>query len=224
MDSTPLENERLASQGTAPGSLMPAILAGLGAALIGAIIWTAVVGFTGYEVGYIAWALGGMVGFGMSHATSRRDSSAAAAAATLALVGLLLARVMIGEFVLGSSGIDEVLEDDELMTQAAALDLQFTGGFPPDLQARYDAIPVNDTLSDAIWEEMLVAARAHLELLSEQEKVEIAEQFTGMALVQAGMVGRVTAQMGAFDLLWIFLAVSTAWSMLKREEEVALQS
>jgi len=203
---------------------MPAVLAGLGAAVIGAIIWTAIVGFTGYEVGYVAWALGGLVGFGMSRSTPRRDASAGAAAATLAIVGLLLARVLIGEFVLGSSGLDEVLADDELMTQAAALDLQFTSGFPPDLQARYDAIPAGDTLSDAIWEEMLGAAQMHLDTLSEESQVLVAQQFTGIALVQAGMFGRVTAQMGAFDLLWLFLAVSTAWGMMKNEEEVAVPS
>ena len=222
MNDSPLQNERLAGADSSP--LMPAIFAGLGAALVGAIVWTAIVGFTGYEVGYAAWALGGLVGFGMSHATRRRDTSAAVAAATLAVVGLLLARVFIGEFVLGSSGLDEVLADEELMTQAATLDLQFTGGFPADLQARYDAVAVDDTLSDAMWEEMLAAARIHLDTLPENDRVLLAEQFTGVALVQAGMLGRVTAQMGPFDLLWLFLAVSTAWGMMRPEEEVAVQS
>ncbi len=49
----------------------------------------------------------------------------------------------------------------------------------------------------------------------------LAEQFTGFAFAQVGLVGRVTAQMGPFDLLWAFLAVSTAWGMMKQEQEPA---
>jgi hypothetical protein len=86
--------------------------------------WTVLTAMTGYA----AWALGGLVGFGMAHTTVRRDSVAAGSAATLALIGLLIARVLIGEFVMGGA-LDEVLTDDELMAQAATLDLQFNEGF-----------------------------------------------------------------------------------------------
>ena len=201
-----------------PQSLLPAMLAGLGAALVGGIGWTVLTAMTGYEVGFAAWALGGLVGFGMAHTTARRDSVAAGSAATLALVGLLIARVLIGEFVLGGSALDEVLTDDELMTQAATLDLQFNAGFSQQVQATYDAIPDGDTISDALWEEMVAA---HLGTLSQEEREAMATQFTGLAFAQAGLLGRVTAQMGPFDLLWAFLAVSTAWGMLKKEEESA---
>ena len=200
-------------------SLLPAMLAGLGAALIGGIGWTALTAMTGYEVGYAAWALGGLVGFGMVHTTARRDSAAAGAAATLALVGLLIARVLIGELVLGGSALDEVLTDDELMSQAATLDLQFNEGFSEQVQVSYDAIPDGDTISDALWEEMVAEGVRHLETLSQEEREVMAAQFTGLAFSQAGLLGRVTAQMGPFDLLWAFLAVSTAWGMLKKEEE-----
>ena len=77
------------------------MLAGLGAALIGGVGWTVLTAMTGYEIGYAASALGGLVGFGMAHTTARRDSVAAGSAATLVLVGLLIARVLIGEFVMG---------------------------------------------------------------------------------------------------------------------------
>ena len=146
---------------------------------------------------------------------------AAGSAATLALVGLLIARVLIGEFVLGGSALDEVLTDDELMSQAATLDLQFNEGFSQQVQASYDAIPDGDTISDALWEDMLAEGARHLGTLSQDEREAMAAQFTGLAFAQAGLLGRVTAQMGPFDLLWAFLAVSTAWGMLKKEEAVA---
>ena len=200
-------------------SLIPAILAGLGAALIGGIGWTVITAVTGYEIGYAAWALGGLVGFGMAHTTSRRDSVAGASAATLAIVGLLIARVLIGEFVLGGSAIDEILTDDELMAQAATLDLQISDGFSKQVQATYDAVPAGDTISDALWEEMVSEGVRYLGTLSQDEREMMAAQFTGLAFAQVGLVGRVTAQMGLFDLLWAFLAVSTAWGMMKKQEE-----
>ena len=96
-----------AAPGAPSQSLVPAMLAGLGAALIGGIGWTVIMAVTGYEIGYAAWALGGLVGLGMAHTTARRDTAAAASAATLAIVGLLIARVLIGEFVLAGSTLDE---------------------------------------------------------------------------------------------------------------------
>ena len=204
---------------SADPSLVPAILAGLGAALIGGIAWTVIMSLTGYELGIAAWAMGGLVGFGMSRATTLRGTVPAASAAALALVGLLIARVLIGEFVLGGTGVGEVLADQELMTQAATVDMQFTDGFPPELQARYDAVPEGDTLSDALWEEMLAAGNERVGSMSTEERTRVAEQFAVMALGSMGTLDRVTAQIGAFDLLWAFLAVSTAWGMMKSEDD-----
>ena len=201
-------------------ALFPAMLVGLGAALVGGIGWTVLTAMTGYEVGYAAWALGGLVGFGMAHTTARRDSVAAGSAATLAIAGLLIARVLIGEFILGGSALDEVLMDDELMTQAATLDLQFNEGFSKQVQLSYDAISDGDTISDALWVEMVSEGAQHLGTLTQDEREAMAAQFTGLAFAQAGLLRRVTAQMGPFDLLWAFLAVSTAWGMMKKEEEL----
>jgi len=157
----------------------------------------------------------------MAHTTALRDTVVAGSAGGLAPVGLLIAGVLIGEFVLQNSTIDDVLADEELMVQAVTMDLQFNGGFPEDVQVRYDAIPDGDTISDALWEEMVLAASPHLGALSEDERIGLTEQFTGFAFAQVGLLGRVSAQMGPFDLLWVFLAVSTAWGTMKQEQEPA---
>jgi hypothetical protein len=160
----------------------------------------------------------------MAHTTARRDTMAAGSAAALALVGLLIARVLIGEFVMGASALDEVLTDDELMAQAATVDLQFSSGFSDEVQVMYDAIPDGDTISDALWTDMVAEGARHLETLSPEERELMAAQFTGFAFAEIGLVGRVTAQMGPFDLLWAFLAVSTAWGMMKPREALAMEN
>ncbi|HSM59885.1 MAG TPA: hypothetical protein VK849_03765 [Longimicrobiales bacterium] len=223
MDQAPLQNERLSAPEPALPSLTPPLLAGLGAAVLGGAAWAVLTAVTGYEIGYAAWALGGLVGFGMTRTTTRRDRVAGAAAAALALGGLVVARVIIAEFVLVGTTVEEIAADDDLMAQAAAVDMRFNETFPPDLQARYDAVPEGDTLSDALWTEMLAAGAQRLEELSDDDREALAGQFASLVLGQTTLTNRVTAQLGPFDLLWIFLAVSTAWGMMtKREEEAGL--
>ena len=54
MDQKLFDTYRAAETATVSRSLLPAILAGLGAALIGGIRWTGLTVMTGYEVGYAA--------------------------------------------------------------------------------------------------------------------------------------------------------------------------
>lgn len=70
-----------------------------------------------------------------------------------------------------------------------------------------------------LWKEMVSESALYLGTLSQDEREVMAAQFTGFAFAQVGLLGRVTAQMGPFDLLWALLALSTAWGMMKKEEE-----
>lgn len=47
------------------GALVPAILGGVLAAVIGGAVWGAIVIYTGYEVGYVAWGIGLLCGMGV---------------------------------------------------------------------------------------------------------------------------------------------------------------
>lgn len=196
-----------------------AILAGVGAAAVGAVAWTVVVALTGYEIGWAAWAVGGLVGLGMASATPRRGPTVAAAGAGLALGGLVLARALIALSVLEGSVVGEITDDSELMAQATVIELQATGGFPEEIQAEYDAIPPGDTISDALWADMLAAAEAHLESLPDEERERIAVQFAGIAVGQNDLVTLMRSQITVYDALWVLLAVSTAWGMLQAKEE-----
>jgi hypothetical protein len=196
-----------------------AIAAGVLAAVFGGIIWTLIIALTGYEVGYVAWAIGALVGFGMSRVTPRRDSVAAGIAAALALVGLILAKALIGLLVLPGQSADHIATDENLMWEASYVDLEQSRGFPPAIQAEYDALAPDDTLSDALWERMVDASTVHLNSLSETERLAIARQYSDIMYGDLGLVGTVTAQLSGYDLLWIVLAVSSAWGIMKHREE-----
>ena len=46
-------------------SILPAVIGGVLAAVIGGLIWAAIAITTGYEIGYVAWAIGGLAGIGV---------------------------------------------------------------------------------------------------------------------------------------------------------------
>lgn len=203
------------------GPILPAVFAGFGAAVVGGIVWAIIVGLTNYEIGFAAWAMGGLVGFAMARSTPQRGTAIAGTAAALAIAGLIVARILIAQFVIASSGVDEVMDDPELMTQAVVIDMQFNGGFPDDILSELEALADDDTLSDALWGRMVDAANVRLQSMSDEERETTARQFTMLAVGSMTFMDRITAQLGPFDALWALLAVSTAWGMLKKPAPTA---
>lgn len=64
----------------------------MGGALIGAAVWFAIAAVTNFEIGYIAWGLGGLAGLGMAYGYKQQNLRAGIAAAAFALVGILIAK------------------------------------------------------------------------------------------------------------------------------------
>lgn len=214
-----------APAGDDSGSTSKAIMAGVAAAAAGGVVWALIVMVANYELGIVAWGVGALVGFAMAATTAQRSMGLGVTAAGIALGGLLLGKLLIAVFVMGGVAADEILEDPELMQQAAMFDLEVNSGFPAGVQAEYDAVPDGDTLSDALWSEMLAAADARLQGLDEEGERAVATQFAQMISGEIGempLADRVTAQFSGFDLLWVFFALGTAWKMMaaRDEEEV----
>jgi hypothetical protein len=68
-----------------------AILAAAGGAALGAGLWALISNLTGYEIGYVAWAVGGLVGGGAAVAGGRGSTSGVVCAA-FAVVAILSGR------------------------------------------------------------------------------------------------------------------------------------
>lgn len=206
-----------------------ALAAGLVAALLGGVIWAAIGIYGNLEVGWVAWGIGLMVGGAMAMTTPVRSRQLAVAAAALALVGLLAGKAMT---FAGSTGpiAEEMLADDEYMRGVTAWRMYGAAELDPALQAAVsDTEARGDTLSDADWAAMLAAAETRLDGLSEAEREAIAREVAGTMIRQMGVVAGVRAQLSGFDLLWLFLALATAFRMLeapKQEpvEEIPVES
>ncbi len=84
-----------------PASMIAALIGGV----VGALIWAAIVHFTGYEVGYVAWAIGGLVGF-CSYYFGSHGSTAGSICAVLAILSILG-----GKFFGSQLAVDQGIEE-----------------------------------------------------------------------------------------------------------------
>ncbi len=192
-----------------------ALLGGALAAVLGGVAWAVIVITTGYEIGWAAWAIGLLVGIVMAKLTPARGASLAALAAIFAAAGLLTGKFFIVQYGTERVAVQEIQADPSLMRQAALHDLDASGTMPQPIQQQLEAMADSDTLSDALWEEMLDASTAHAEQADPAERERIAAQYARLVLGSVGLHQQLQMQLSAWDLLWLGLAVTTAWRMLR---------
>ncbi len=93
------------------GVLVTAAGAGLVAAIVGGVVWGLIVRWSDYEVGFVAWGIGFVVGSAVVlGARDRRGLPLQVLAVVLALAGIVLGKylafVWIGQDELGKSGFE----------------------------------------------------------------------------------------------------------------------
>lgn len=98
-------------------ALLPAILGGLIAAVVGGIVWGLIVIVTDYEVGFVAWGIGFLAGFAVVRfAGGRKGLPLQAIAIVASLVGIVLGKYIayvyfLKEFVreqIGEEAADDI--------------------------------------------------------------------------------------------------------------------
>ncbi|MEL7473606.1 MAG: hypothetical protein AAGK04_09840 [Planctomycetota bacterium] len=198
-------------------------LAGLVAGLIGAAVWAAVVAMTGFEVGIIAWALGALVGFACAASGSHRGVG-------MGVLASLIAIAAIGAGKLGGAWFvaDQVVQDlsgpidDEFLVsyiadetladyEAAGYELDYPPGADLDFPTREGDYPVR------VWSE----ASGQWEEMSGFERQELREQVIAerRAFHAVMVIAAFFGSFGVFDLLWMFLAVGSAFKLAASEPE-----
>jgi len=104
---------------------------GIGGA-IGAIIWAGIYYFTNYEAGYVAWGVGGLVGFGFAKGNDTPGAAAGVIASIIAVLALLGGKVLIAQAIMiqeipsqteAIDGAIASLEDEEVVISWVADDI-----------------------------------------------------------------------------------------------------
>ena len=91
----------------AAAALLPALAAGLVAAVVGGVVWGLIVKWTDYEVGFVAWGIGFLVGFAVVTAARTRGLALQVVAVLCALLGILVGKYLSFVWVLQNAAEDE---------------------------------------------------------------------------------------------------------------------
>ncbi len=75
-------------------ALLPALAAGLVAAVVGGVVWGLIVKWTDYEVGFVAWGIGFLVGLAVVTAARTRGLVLQVVAVLCALLGILIGKYL----------------------------------------------------------------------------------------------------------------------------------
>jgi hypothetical protein len=208
------QGAQVSTAAIAEEGVVPALIAGAVAALLGGAIWAVIVLVAHLEVGYVAWGVGALVGFAMSRATPARGQALGVLAALLAAAGLAAGKTLIITVGTKPALVEEIQADQEWMSQIALQNMRETDGFPTEIQQQLDGLSFTDTLPDALWEEMLAAGSEHAAQMSAAERERVAIEYADLLVGAVGFVELFRAQLSPWDLLWFGLAIVTAWKLM----------
>ena len=207
-----------------------ALAGGVIAGSIGALVWAAIAYFTGYEVGWVAWGVGGLVGFGVVLGNSgNRSRAAGIIAVVITVMALMAAKYTTVQLVLSDgSEITEVLvsglQDDELVVSYIADDVvvefmsddipvHWPVGVDPSQATTQVEYPADVwTIAQSRWDGMVLTEREeYRSSLEEMVTANLAlalDELRG-ELAQVGFIG----SFGFLDIIFFGLAIATAYKV-----------
>jgi hypothetical protein len=209
-----------------PGAVAGGVIAGA----IGAAVWAGIAYFTGYEVGWVAWAVGGLVGFGVVLGNSgERSQQAGVLAVVVTVLALLAAKYTTVQLILSNdseimSALVSGLEDDELVISYLADDVvvefmsedkpvNWPVGVDPSQASTEVEYPTDVwAVAQSQWDEWSVAERE--EYRSDLEEmvsanIAVAMEDIRSEMAQIGFMG----SFGLLDIIFFGLAVVTAYKV-----------
>ena len=219
-----------------------ALAGGVIAGSVGALVWAGIAYFTGYEVGWVAWGVGGLVGFGVVLGNSgNRSRAAGIIAVVITVMALMAAKYTTVQLVLSDgSEITEALvsglQDDELVVSYIADDVvvefmsddipvHWPVGVDPSQATTQVEYPADVwTIAQSRWDGMALAEREeYRSSLKEMVTANLAlalDELRG-ELAQVGFIG----SFGFLDIIFFGLAIATAYKVaaVAATEQQAMQ-
>lgn len=206
------------------------LLAGAGAALAGALLWSFIANTFGYELGLVAWGIGGLVGFAFA-ATGSSGSSAGTAAAILALVAILGGKYLlysgveddISEAIASSQDEMKQLYIDEMVAAVAYKDVSDEHALRR-FMVHHKYVEYDDP-GDVSAEEIASFKEVDVPRLQSFGLAQPAyeqwyQETVGESLAGISTVGLIKADFGFMDAIFLLLGVATAFRLgYGRQEE-----
>ena len=210
-----------------------ALGAALGAGVLGAAAWAGLSIFANFEVGYLAWGIGGLVGV----ATIKLGGRGMPMAVAAAVISLL--SIFGGKFIAMQARIDEMISESTTETEYYS----YVDGMRKDFAAlsALGANPSDEQLRKMLNEQQLVGAAPiefSAEDIAEFREYEVPdilafganepsyeewsaigrEGIESFVESSGGITGFVREGLGPIDLLFLFLGLSTAFGLVSKAD------
>lgn len=200
--------------------LIGALLGGL----VGVVAWAAIAVYAGYELGYVAWAIGGVVGFGAVK-LGGRGSTLAVVAAVVSLASIFLGKVVANQMILNrevdavQAGLTQA-DYDEAVADAEALSKLTSGD--DDRQFMFDRGYSDAETPQSIRESDIENFRQYQVPVLKRlhgEKLDIdswRSAVSDSAFGELSVMSLVLEELNAMDLLFAALGVATAFGIVMK--------
>lgn len=200
----------------APTRASNPVLAGILVAIPAAAGWAVIAYTTHYEIGWVAWGLGALIGFVVGK-TAREPGPHGMTAAAIAVGALILAKVLILEFALPSIIEQEVLKNREATAAMFLVDMGEHRTFSDQLLAEAEqSRGSGDARAGALASQMAREARERANSASPDERQRVVHRHVSALLQEAGFFSMLGRLFSLFDVLWIFLAVGSAFRIANK--------
>jgi len=218
----------------AEGSVPGMILGGGVAAVIGAAIWAGIAYGTGYEIGWIAWILGGMVGFGI-RLGGGRGPTAGALAAILAVLAICGGKILTVNLTLPGAIEEEFAA--ELSTESYDAIIRNANDFSAlTSEDQHASFMVSHGYTEAMDPGQV--SSVEMAMFREQEvpflqtmkdnppgyenwKSEQVKTMTTLVKQQFTLWDRLKATLGLMDIIFFALGLATAYQVAASDKEGA---
>jgi hypothetical protein len=201
------------------GRLGLALVLSASAAVVGGVIWASLVAWLSVEVGYVAWGIGLLAGGAIALTTKERGMTTGLAAVGFALMGLLIGKAltisMISNTIISAEVSKEASSDPNFMVRLVLNQMVEEGEFEADVAAYFKSksgvYPSKELLPKVkkAWQK----ARLKLQLMSTEEKKGLKQSVITARSDNRPLWDRIAPQLSPWDLLWVALAVGTAWKI-----------
>jgi hypothetical protein len=199
--------------------------AGLIAAILGALAWAAIVYAARLEIGYLAWGIGGLVGFAVAWGTRGGGAAAAVLAVLLTVVSIAGGKYLAAQWIVNKD-IDQLIQDqptewseeytisfmaDEVLEARALAGQPAVGDdFSGEAESDYPA----DVWAEARkrWDAMDQAGR---DGYAQGRRDEFDSNLSEIRREAA--MAAFTADLGVIDIVFFVLGVATAWQIAFRD-------
>ena len=192
-------------------------------ASIGSFAWALLAKYTGYEIGYLAWGIGGLAGAGVLMSGAEKCRKLGVIAAVVAVCAIIGGKALVFSWVYDDVNVNinindqsdaellELLEDEDVLAFVGIMAIM-----SPEFQDKID----QGIDTDAEWDQLEFDAQQEVLTWDDQQKIDhtrnaadkLAEIFS-IGSKSEFMGEGVMASLGFMDIIFFGLAIATAYKL-----------